>query len=95
MVCALHSPASRRRWERVFLSLIPHLVRHAKYAFRHLPRRRPPAGRRPKTIGNALVAFVALVRCGTMAVAFPIVLARQARHGRPAQYGQGGRQGLP
>ena len=78
MVCASPSPAPRRRWERVFLSMIPKLVRHAKYAFRHMRRSQDYQDMIQETIANAFVAFKALVRRGKMDLAYPSVLARYA-----------------
>ena len=61
----------------VFLQLLPAIVRHAKYAFRHL-RGEARQDCIQETIANALVAFVALVRRGKMSLAYPTVLARYA-----------------
>jgi hypothetical protein len=71
------SPAPRPRWHRVFLALLPQIVQHAKFAFRHL-RGEARQDAIQETIANALVAFVALVRRGKMAIAYPTVLARYA-----------------
>ena len=76
MVCASPSPAPRRRWERVFLSMLPKLIRHAKYAFRHMRRSGDFPDLIQETIANAFVAFKALVRRGKMDLAYPTVLAR-------------------
>ena len=70
-------PAPRPRWHRAFLALLPQIVEHAKYAFRHL-RGEARQDAIQEVIANALVAFVALVRRGKMAVAYPTVLARYA-----------------
>ena len=78
MVCASPSPAPRRRWERVFLSMLPKLIRHAKYAFRHMRRSQDYHDLIQETIANAFVAFKALVRRGKMDLAYPTVLARYA-----------------
>ncbi len=56
MVCASPSPAPRRRWQRVFLSMLPQLVRHAKYAFRHMRRSQDYQDVIQETIANAFVA---------------------------------------
>ena len=77
MVCALAPPAPRRRWHRQFLALLPQIVQHAKFAFRHL-RGEARQDAIQETIANALVAFVALVRRGKMSLAYPTVLARYA-----------------
>jgi hypothetical protein len=77
MVCASPAPAPRRRWHRQFLALLPQIVQHAKFAFRHL-RGEARQDAIQETIANALVAFVALVRRGKMSIAYPTVLARYA-----------------
>ena len=78
MVCiAAACPAPRPRWQRVFLALLPQIVAHAKFAFRHL-RGEARQDAIQETIANALVAFVALVRRGKMSIAYPTVLARYA-----------------
>ena len=88
MVCASPSPAPRRRWHRQFLALLPQIVQHAKFAFRHL-RGEARQDAIQETIANALVAFVALVRRGKMSLAYPTVLARYA----VAQFKDGRRVG--
>ncbi len=70
-------PAPRPRWHRVFLALLPQIVQHAKFAFRHL-RGEARQDAIQETVANALVAFVALVRRGKMSIAYPTVLARYA-----------------
>jgi hypothetical protein len=77
MVCASPAPAPRRRWHRQFLALLPQIVQHAKFGFRHL-RGEARQDAIQETIANALVAFVALVRRGKMSIAYPTVLARYA-----------------
>jgi hypothetical protein len=57
--------------------MLPAIVHHAKYAFRHL-RGEARQDAIQETIANALVAFVALVRRGKMAIAYPSVLAKYA-----------------
>ena len=74
---ACPAPAPRPRWHRVFLALLPQIVQHAKFAFRHL-RGEARQDAIQETVANALVAFVALVRRGKMAIAYPTVLARYA-----------------
>ncbi len=70
-------PAPRPRWHKPFLSMLPQIISHAKFSFRHLHgEARQDAIQ--ETIANALVAFVALVRRGKMAIAYPSVLARYA-----------------
>ena len=79
MVCSVAAacPAPRPRWHRVFLSMVPQIVAHAKFAFRRLHgEARQDAIQ--ETIANALVAFVALVRRGRMSLAYPSVLAKYA-----------------
>ena len=78
MVCSAACPAPRRRWQRVFLSMVPKIVWHAKYAFRHLRRSQDYQDMIQETIANAFVAFKALVRRGKMDLAYPSVLARYA-----------------
>jgi len=70
-------PAPRPRWHRVFLALLPQIVQHAKFAFRHL-RGEARQDAIQETVANALVAFVALVRRGKMSIAYPTVLAKYA-----------------
>jgi len=77
MVCTAACPAPRPRWNRVFLSMVPKIVQHSKFAFRHL-RGQDYQDAIQETIANALVAFVALVRRGKMSLAYPTVLARYA-----------------
>ena len=76
-IAAAACPAPRPRWHRPFLALLPQIVRHAKFAFRHL-RGEARQDAIQETVANALVAFVALVRRGKMAIAYPTVLARYA-----------------
>ena len=76
-IAAAACPAPRPRWHRPFLALLPQIVRHAKFAFRHL-RGEARQDAIQETIANALVAFVALVRRGKMSLAYPTVLARYA-----------------
>lgn len=85
MVCASPaSPSPRRR----FLQLLPAIIRHAKYAFRHLKgEARQDAIQ--EIIANAFVAFVALVRCGRMSLAYSTPLAKFA----VAQFNDGRRVG--
>ncbi len=77
MVSIASASAPRPRWHRVFLALLPQIVQHAKYAFRHL-RGEARQDAIQETIANALVAFVALVRRGKMSLAYPTVLAKYA-----------------
>ena len=58
--------------------MLPKLVRHAKYAFRHLRRSQDYQDMIQETIANAFVAFKALVRRDKMDLAYPTVLARYA-----------------
>ena len=63
MVCASPSLALRRRWQRQFLALLPQIVAHAKFAFRHLkPEVR--AEMIQVVVSNALQAFARLVQLG-------------------------------
>jgi hypothetical protein len=76
MVCSAACPAPR--WHRIFITtFLPAIVRHAKYAFRHL-RGEARQDAIQETIANALVAFVALVRRGKMSICYPTVLAKYA-----------------
>ena len=74
---AFACPAPRPRWHRVFLALLPQIVQHAKFAFRHL-RGEARQDAIQETIANVLVAFVNLVRRGKMSIAYPTVLAKYA-----------------
>lgn len=75
MVCSAACPAPR--WHRVFLSMLPKIVRHARIAFRHL-RGQDYHDAIQETIANAFVAFKALVSRGKMSLAYPTVLAKYA-----------------
>ena len=75
MVCSAACPAPH--WHRVFLSMLPQIVRHARMAFRHL-HGQDYLDAIQETIANALVGFVALVRRGKMSLAYPTVLAKYA-----------------
>ena len=75
IAAAASSPSPR--WHRVFLAMLPAIVTHAKYAFRHL-RGEARQDAIEEAIANSLVAFVALVRRGKMSIAYPTVLARYA-----------------
>ena len=70
-------PAPRPRWHKVFLAMLPAIVAHAKYAFRDL-HGEDRQDLIQETIANTFVAFLALVRRGKMAIAYPSVLARYA-----------------
>ena len=79
------SPAPRRRWHKAFLGMLPAILTHAKFAFRHLkPEARAEAVQ--EVVCNALKAFVRLVQLKKTAIAYPTVLAsygvRQTRDGR-------------
>ncbi len=79
------SPATRRRWHKVFLAMLPAIVKYAKFSFRHM---RPEARSEmvQEVVANSLKAFVRLVQLGKTGIAFPTVLARygvrQVRDGR-------------
>jgi len=78
-------PATRRRWQKVFLAMLPQITAYAKFAFRHLkPEARAEAVQ--EVVCNALKAFARLVQLHKTDVAYPTVLARygvrQARDGR-------------
>ena len=89
MVCSAACPAPRPRWQRrLSRRFCPQIVRHAKYAFRHL-RGEACQDAIQEIIANAFVAFVALVRRGKMDLAYPSVLARYA----VAQFKDGRRVG--
>ena len=78
MVCvSAASPAPRRRWNSAFLAMLPAIVQRARFAFRDA-RGQDRQDLVQEVIANALVAFVALVRRGKMAIAYPSVLARYA-----------------
>ncbi|MEI8372332.1 MAG: hypothetical protein WCJ35_05775 [Planctomycetota bacterium] len=78
MVCiASACPAPRPRWHKAFFALLPQIVKHAKFAFRHL-RGEARQDAIQEVVANALVAFVALVRRRKMSLAYPTVLARYA-----------------
>jgi len=80
MVCACASTSSGKpnpRWHRVFLKMVPKIVRHAKFSFRHL-RSEARQDFIQEVVANAFVAFEALVRRGKMSLAYPTVLARYA-----------------
>ena len=70
------SPGPRRRWQKLFLAMLPAIIRHAKIAFRHI---RCPDTRQDKiqeTVANALVAFRRLVQLNKTDIAYPSVLAK-------------------
>ena len=72
------SPAPRpRRWHKVFLAMLPAIVKHARFAFRDV-RGQDRQDLVQEVIANALVAFVALVRRGKMSIAYPSVLSKYA-----------------
>ena len=75
MICSAACPAPR--WHKAFLAMLPAIVTHAKYAFRH-SRGEDYQDRIQETVANALVAFLALVRRGKASIAYPSVLARYA-----------------
>ena len=95
-------PSSRPRWHKVFLAMLPAIVTHAKFAFRHV-RGEARQDFIQETIANALVAFVALVRRGKMSIAYPTVLAKYAMRpdqrrpprGQPAQRARGAVERTP
>ena len=69
------SPAPRRRWHKVFLGMLPAILTHAKFAFRHLkPEARAEAVQ--EVVCNALKAFVRLVQLKKTAIAYAAPLAR-------------------
>jgi hypothetical protein len=71
------SPAPRRRWHKVFLALLPQIITHAKFAFRHV-RGQDRQDKVQEVVANALVAFRRLVRLKKTDLAYPSVLARYA-----------------
>ncbi len=71
------SPDPRRRWQKIFLAMLPAIVRHAKIAFRHVPGQ-DRDDRIQETVANALVAFRRLVQLKKTDVAYASVLARYA-----------------
>jgi len=76
------SPA---RWHELFLTMLPTINRHAKFAFRHL-RGDDLDDAVTEVVANSLVAFVRLFKLGKTDLAYPTVLARfgvfQVRSGR-------------
>ncbi len=76
----IRTPRPRRAppaWHKRFLVMLPAIVNHARFAFRHLKgEARQDAIQ--EVIANALVAFVRLVRRRKIALAYPTVLARYA-----------------
>jgi hypothetical protein len=77
-----------RQWKRVFLSLLPAIVAHARFAFRHL-RGEARQDAVQEVIANSLVAFIALARRGKLELVYPTVLAKYA----VAQINEGRRVG--
>jgi hypothetical protein len=74
MVCASPaSPAPRRRWQRLFLAILPAIVKHAKTAFRHA-RGQDREDKIQGTVANALVAFRRLVQLKKTDLAYPSAL---------------------
>ena len=78
------SPAPRR-WHKAFLAMLPQIIQHAKFAFRHLkPEARGEAVQ--EVVCNSLKAFVRLVQLKKTDIAYPTALAsygvRQTRDGR-------------
>ena len=74
--CASSSPAPRGpRWHRVFLSMLPQIVRYAKIAFRNYP---PEAKQEAiqNVVANSCAAVAALARRGKLDICYPSVLAR-------------------
>jgi len=86
---ALESPAHRQlspaRWHARFLTMLPTISRHARFAFRHL-RGDDFDDAVTEVVANSLVAFVRLFNLGKTDLAYPTVLARygvaQVRSGR-------------
>ena len=71
------SPAPRRRWQKLFLAMLPAIIKHAKIAFRHV-RGQDRQDKIQETVANALVAFRRLVQLKKTDLAYPSVLARYA-----------------
>ncbi len=71
------SPAPRRRWQKLFLAMLPAIIQHAKIAFRHV-RGQDRQDKIQETVANALVAFRRLVQLKKTDLAYPSVLARYA-----------------
>lgn len=64
-------------WHNLFLAMLPTIVAHARFAFRHLrPEAREEAA--AECVANAFVAFARLVQLGKVDLAYPSVLARYA-----------------
>jgi hypothetical protein len=77
MVCASPAPAPRRRWQKLFLAMLPAIVRHAKIAFRGV-HGQDREDKIQETVANALVAFRRLVQLKKTDLAYPTVLAKYA-----------------
>ena len=71
------SPVPRRRWQKLFLAMLPAIIKHAKIAFRHV-RGQDRQDKIQETVANALVAFRRLVQLKKTDLAYPSVLARFA-----------------
>ena len=70
------SPDPRRpHWHRVFLSMLPNILRYAKIAFRGYP---PEAKQEAvqNVVANSCAAVAALARRGKLDLCYPSVLAR-------------------
>ncbi len=72
-----HASKSLPDWHAGFLGLLPAIVKHVRFAFRHLgPEARAEA--QQNCIANAMVAYVRLYELGRTALAYPSVLGRYA-----------------
>jgi hypothetical protein len=71
------SPTPRRRFQELFLAMLPAIVTHAKIAFRHI-RGQDRQDKIQEVVANALVAFHRLVQLKKIDLAYPSVLARFA-----------------
>ena len=68
------SPAPRR-WHKAFLAMLPQIIQHAKFAFRHLkPEARAEAVQ--NVVTNSCAAVAALARRGKLDLCYPTVLAQ-------------------
>ena len=77
MVCASPAAAPRRRWQKLFLAMLPAIIKHAKISFRHV-RGQDREDKIQEVVANALVAFRRLVQLNKTDLAYPSVLARFA-----------------
>ncbi len=87
---ACPAPAPRRRWQKLFLTMLPAIICHARIAFRNV-RGQDRDDKVQETDANALVAFRRLVQLNKTDLAYPSVPARFA----VAQIADGSTVGTP